>query len=158
MKKEAERIRRWREKKKSEGKSSFTVLLSQDARDILNEEKEKTGESYAVIMEKALMNLKRQGYTPPVFRHFPRQEEIFPQAAPQESHQPVEREKSPGNGGQPLLLIDDLVNYPTMADLEREQSAKDQSGLHDFKTNDGFISRLLRSPVSPFGRKKKWFK
>ena len=75
MKKEADRVRRWREKKKAEGKSSFTVVLSRDAREFLAAEKEKTGESYAVIMEKALTSLKRQAYTPPVLRHFPRREE-----------------------------------------------------------------------------------
>jgi hypothetical protein len=58
MKKEADRIRRWRERQKAEGKTSFTVLLSQEAREFLAEEKEKSAESYAVIVEKALHTLK----------------------------------------------------------------------------------------------------
>jgi hypothetical protein len=43
MRKEADRIKRWRERQKAEGKTSFTVLLSQEAREIITEEKEKQG-------------------------------------------------------------------------------------------------------------------
>ena len=76
MKNEADRIRRWRERQKAEGKTSFTVLLSQEARDFLAEEKAKTGDCYAVIVEKALQTLKKQGYRPPVLKHFPKREEV----------------------------------------------------------------------------------
>lgn len=55
-----ERIRRWREKNEQEGKKTITVFISKDAHDILNIEKEKTGENYGAIVEKALLNMKRQ--------------------------------------------------------------------------------------------------
>jgi len=159
MKKEADRIRRWRERKKAEGKSSFTVVLSQEARDILAEEKEKTGESYAVIMEKALQGLKRQGYTPPVLRHFPRREEVLARAAVQDpAPSPAAGRVNHEGGRQPRILIDDLANYPTLEDIEREQAAKELNGVHDLKSSEGLITRLLRSSAGPFGRKKKWFK
>ncbi len=159
MKKEADRIRRWRERKKAEGKSSFTVVLSQEARDILAEEKEKTGESYAVIMEKALLSLKKQGYTPPVLRHFPRREEVLARAAVQDSaSSPAAGRVNHEGGRQPRILIDDLANYPTLEDIEREQAAKEQNGANDLKSGEGLITRLLRSSAGPFGRKKKWFK
>lgn len=159
MKKEADRIRRWRERKKAEGKSSFTVVLSQEARDILAEEKEKTGESYAVIMEKALQGLKRQGYTPPVLRHFPRREEVLARAAVQEpAPSPAAGRVNHEGGRQPRILIDDLANYPTLEDIEREQAAKEQNGVNDLNSGEGLITRLLRSSAGPFGRKKKWFK
>jgi len=57
MKKPSDRIKIWREKQKAEGKTSITVLLSHEARAILAEEKEKTGESYSVIVENALQSL-----------------------------------------------------------------------------------------------------
>jgi len=159
MKKEADRIRRWRERKKAEGKSSFTVVLSQEARDILAEEKEKTGESYAVIMEKALQGLKRQGYTPPVLRHFPRREEVLARAAVQDpAPSPAAGRVNHEGGRQPRILIDDLANYPTLEDIEREQAAKEQNGVNDLNSDEGLITRLLRSSAGPFGRKKKWFK
>ena len=107
MKKEADRVRRWREKQKAEGKSSFTVVLSRDAREFLAAEKEKTGESYAAIMEKALSSLKRQAYAPPVLRHFPRREEALARAA---AAPPAGRVGHDGNR-QPRILIDDLANY-----------------------------------------------
>ncbi len=115
MKKEADRIRRWRERKKAEGKSSFTVVLSQQAREILAEEKGKTGESYAVIMEKALLGLKRQGYTPPVLRHFPRREEVLARASAQN---PPPAPAAGRKGDQPRILIDDLANYPSLEDID----------------------------------------
>jgi hypothetical protein len=159
MKKEADRIRRWRERQKAEGKSSFTVVLSQEARDILADEKEKTGESYAVIMEKALANLKRQSYTPPVLRHFPRREEVLARAAAQDPPAvPAENRVNHEGGRQPRILIDDLANYPSLEDIEREQAAKEQNGGYDLKSDEGIITRLLRSSAGPFGRKKKWFR
>jgi len=159
MKKEADRIRRWRERKKAEGKSSFTVVLSQQAREILAEEKEKTGESYAVIMEKALLSLKKQGYTPPVLRHFPRREEVLARAATQDPSPASNTSRVNHEGDrQPRILIDDLANYPTLGDIEREQAAKELNGAYDLKSSEGLITRLLRSSAGPFGRKKKWFK
>jgi len=154
MKKEADRVRRWREKQKAEGKSSFTVVLSRDAREFLAAEKEKTGESYAAIMEKALSSLKRQAYAPPVLRHFPRREEALARAA---AAPPAGRVGHDGNR-QPRILIDDLANYPSLEDIEREQAAKEQSGICNPRSGEGFITRLLRSSTGPFSRKKKWLR
>ena len=158
MRKEADRIKRWRERQKAEGKTSFTVLLSQEAREIITEEKEKTGESYAVIVEKALQTLKKQGYRPPVLKHFSKREEAVTRAAAREHHPPVTPVTSHENGPQPRILIDDLANYPSLEDIEREQTGKEQNVIYDLKTNEGLITRLLRSSAGPFGRKKKWFK
>jgi hypothetical protein len=158
MKKEADRIRRWRERQKAEGKTSFTVLLSQEAREFLAEEKEKTGESYAIIVEKALHTLKKQGYRPPVLRTFPKRDDAMARAAAREHYPPVAPVTSHENGVQPRILIDDLANYPSLEDIEREQTGKEQNGIYDLKSNEGLITRLLRSSAGPFGRKKKWFK
>ncbi len=155
MKKEADRVKRWRERQKAEGKTSFTVLLSQEARVFLAEEKEKTGESYAVIVEKALQTLKKQGYRPPVLKHFPKREEVVARAAAKE-HDPIATPVTRyENVAQTRILIDDLANYPTLDDIEREQAGKEQNGVYDFKSNEGLITRLLRAST---GRKKKWFK
>ena len=130
MKKEADRIKRWRERQKAEGKSSFTVLLSQEARDFLAEEKGKSGESYAVIVEKALQTLKKQGYRPPVLKHFPKREEVLARAAAREHHPSAVPVTSNENGEQPRILIDDLANYPTLEDIEREQAGKEQKAAY----------------------------
>jgi hypothetical protein len=158
MKKEADRIRRWRERQKAEGKTSFTILLSQEAREFLAEEKEKTGESYAIIVEKALHTLKKQGYRPPVLRTFPKREDAVIRAASREHRPAITPVTSHENGAQPRILIDDLANYPSLEDIEREQTGKEQNGIYDLKSNEGLITRLLRSSAGPFGRKKKWFK
>ncbi len=158
MKKEADRVRRWRERQKAEGKTSFTVLLSQEAREFLTEEKEKTGESYAVIVEKALQTLKKQGYRPPVLKHFPKREEVVARAASREHDPPAAPVTSYKNVAQTRILIDDLANYPTLDDIEREQAGKEQNGIYDLKSSEGLITRLLRASTGPLGRKKKWFK
>lgn len=55
-----ERIRRWRERNKEEGRKSVTIIISKKAYYVLSKEKEKTGENYGAIIEKALLNIKRQ--------------------------------------------------------------------------------------------------
>jgi predicted transcriptional regulator len=65
MRKDTERIKKWRERKKAEGKKSYTVVLSTEAQKVLVSEKDKTGSSYSVIIEKALKspytNRQQQG-------------------------------------------------------------------------------------------------
>ena len=158
MKKEADRIKRWREKQKAEGRTSFTVLLSREARDILSEEKERTGESYAVIVERALEQMKRIGYRAPLLRPLPR---VAESTAHAHSHPPV-----PSTAGQPGkkpvtvrtgILIDDLANEPLP-----EHAAGSISGIEGhgapLREHESLITRILRSSTSPFGRKKTWFK
>ncbi len=118
----------------------------------------KNRESYAVIVEKALQTLKKQGYRPPVLKHFSNREEVLARAATREHHPPVIPVTSHGEGAQPRVLIDDLANYPSLEDIEREQAEKEQNGIYELKANEGLITRLLRSSAGPFGRKKKWFK
>jgi predicted Zn-dependent protease len=113
MKKETDRTRRWRARKKAEGKSSFTVLLSREAKAILTEEKAKTGESYSVIVDKALHVLKKHGYRSSVFKPFPKLEDIPATVLTNNSQPPVVAEKKTESGGKQRILIDDLANYPT---------------------------------------------
>jgi hypothetical protein len=59
---EKERIRRWRERNKVEGRKSVTIVISRKAYRVLSEEKEKTGDNYGAIVERALLNMKRHTY------------------------------------------------------------------------------------------------
>jgi hypothetical protein len=59
MKTGKERIRRWRERNKMEGRQSVTITISKKAYYVLSKEKEKTGDNYGTIVEKALLNMKR---------------------------------------------------------------------------------------------------
>jgi hypothetical protein len=159
MKKEADRTRKWRERQKADGKTSITVVLSQDARTILAEEKEKTGESYSVIVEKALQTLKKQGYRLPGLKHFSKREEVLAGVSTSDHQTSAIPAASHENGEQPKkILIDDLINYPSLKDIELEQAEKRQNGLYDSKFKEGFINRLFRSSAGAFGRKKKLFK
>ncbi|MGZ3598061.1 MAG: hypothetical protein ACXWMS_11250 [Syntrophales bacterium] len=54
-----ERIRRWRERNKVEGRKSVTIVISKKAYHVLSEEKEKTADNYGAIVERALLNMKR---------------------------------------------------------------------------------------------------
>jgi hypothetical protein len=54
-----ERIRRWRERNEKKGRKSVTVVISKKAYYVLSKEKEKTGDNYGTIVEKALLNMKR---------------------------------------------------------------------------------------------------
>ncbi len=52
-----ERQKKWRKKQKALGKKPYTVMLSRKAQAILSDEKQRTGESLASIIEKAILYL-----------------------------------------------------------------------------------------------------
>ena len=52
------RQQRFRLRKSAEGKKPVTAYISETAQRILNEQKEKTGESHSEIVERAILNLK----------------------------------------------------------------------------------------------------
>ena len=54
-----ERIRRWRDRNKIEGRKSVTIVISKKAYYVLSKEKEKRGDNYGTIVEEALLNMKR---------------------------------------------------------------------------------------------------
>lgn len=155
MKKQSDRIKIWRERQKAEGKTSITVLLSNEARAILAEEKEKTGESYSVIVEKALQTLKKKSYRLSSQKHSKREEVLANVSI--SNKKPVIPAASQSNGGQPKTLIDDLVHYPNIRDIELEQTLKKMRGISDSKLKKGLFNRLFRFSTRPKSRKKKWF-
>jgi len=156
MGKEADRTKHWRERKKAEGKTSLTVMLSQEARIILREEKEKTGETYSVIMEKALQMLKKQSYRLPTINQFPMREEVMARTTANNHQLLLTVKKSKDNGDKPRILIDDFANYPDEGSASK-QLWREQNSFSDLKLNNGFITRLFRSSTG-FRRRKKWFK
>ncbi len=158
MKKEADRIKRWRAKQKAEGKTSFTVLLSQEARDILTEEKERTGESYAVIVDRALDQLKRTGYRPPKLHPLPRLGENVAHAHGTHTQSATGSAKKKPVTVRTGILIDDLANEPLPDHSAGNVSGVGSHGTHDLRDNESLITRILRSSTGPFGRKKTWFK
>jgi hypothetical protein len=52
-----ERKKAWKERQDAKGNKSITVMISGEAKDLLDGERENTGETTAKIVEKALMNL-----------------------------------------------------------------------------------------------------
>lgn len=155
MKKQSDRIKIWRERQKAEGKTSITVVLSHEARATLAEEKEKTGENYSVIVEKALQALKKKSYRLPVQKQYRRDE--IPVNVSACYQKPVTPAVNQEHGGQQKILIDDLLHYPNIKDLELEQTLKKMRGIHDTKLRKGLFNKLFSFSAGPKGRKKKWF-
>ncbi len=54
----AERQRKWKERQKKEGKKPLSVMISKKTHEVLSEEKEKTGETFPAIVERAILNLR----------------------------------------------------------------------------------------------------
>lgn len=52
-----ERFKRWREKQKARGRKHISLILSLEATDKLNRERDRTGESIAQIINRLLLNL-----------------------------------------------------------------------------------------------------
>jgi hypothetical protein len=151
MKKQSDRIKIWREKQKAEGKTSITVLLSHEARAILAEEKEKTGESYSVIVERALHALNKKSYKLPGQKQSRRDDNLAKLSTGYQ--QPVIPVPIQENAGKPKLLIDDLLQYPSVKDIELEQTLKKLRGISDPKLKKGLFSRLFRFSTGPKNRK-----
>ena len=156
MKKQSDRIKDWRTRQRAEGKTSISVMLSQEARETLTLEKEKTGNSYSVIIERALQTLKKQNYRLPSHKTF-RREKFLERSSQKDHLHPAVSAQDSESAGQTKILIDDLANYPNLKDIQMEQSLKKQNDLYDFKSGKGFINRLFRSSAGSLSRRKKWF-
>lgn len=56
----AERQREWKARQRVGGKKPVTVMLSKEAHKVLEEEKNRTGEKYPDIIERAVLNLENK--------------------------------------------------------------------------------------------------
>ena len=52
-----ERQRRWRAKHRSQGKRPISIMLSNDVKDLINQEKRRTGETIAQLVERAIRHI-----------------------------------------------------------------------------------------------------
>ena len=122
-----ERLRRWRERNRAEGKQSFTIMLSQEARDVLHEEKEISGASYSTIIEKSLLNSGKTTCTPVANDHTPKKTRIL---IDEDGMLRGETEREEGYGQK--IIIED-----------------------DSQLSEGFIPRLLKRSSSRSYKLKK---
>jgi hypothetical protein len=130
MKTGKERIRRWRERNKMEGRKSVTIVISKKAYFVLNSEKEKTGDNFGTIVEKALLNMgKHTSLTGNVTSNISR--------------------TISSNGSIPTetVTIKQLIDegdYPTITNHSRDRN----EGIifYDEETqNQGLFARILKS-------------
>ncbi|MDO9514698.1 MAG: hypothetical protein Q7J01_01175 [Syntrophales bacterium] len=124
-----ERLRRWRERNRAEGKQSFTIMLSQEAKEILLEEKEIAGANYSTIIEKALLNFRKMAGTPVTDDHKPKRAKIL---IDEDGILRGEIEQEEGRG-EKMITIED--NNPQLG--------------------EGLIPRLLKRSNSRFYKLKK---
>lgn len=122
-----ERLRRWRERNRAEGKQSFTVMLSQEAKDVLSEKKKASGASYSTIIEQALLNLRNGAGIPVPADHTPKKAKI-------------------------LIDEDGILR----GEIEREEDYGEKIIIEDdAQLSKGFIPRLLQRSNSRFYKLKK---
>ncbi len=155
MKNGSDRVKNWRERRKAEGKASVTVLLSQEVRNILREEKEKTGESYAVIIERALLNLRKISLGSYASKHVGRcREGKSPNAAApwQVPSQPATDSRS-DTAPRPLL-IDDLADYGSLEGGNSAKTGQDRKEGPVIESKEGLFPRLFRITKLPFRRRQ----
>jgi hypothetical protein len=123
-----ERLRRWRERNRAEGKQSFTVMLSQEARNVLSEEKKTSGTSYSTIIEQALLNFRERAGTILTGDHAPKKANI---------------------------LIDEDGIVRGELELEEGYDGHKITVEDDTQLSTGFIPRLLKQSNSRFYKLKK---
>lgn len=122
-----ERLRRWRERNRAEGKQSFTVMLSKEAGKILCDEKKASETSYSVIIENALLNFSKSTGTLIANNHKTKTARI---------------------------LIDEDSILP--GDIEKEKSRVKKIAIEDdHKLSEGFLPRLLRESRGRLYKLKK---
>jgi hypothetical protein len=141
---EKERLRKWREKNRAQGRKSFTVMLSREAQSILNDEKESTGKSYSAIIESAVVKLKA-----PVQKVL-----LAGKGHIERSETGVTRNVTSNAVGEKVkLLIDDEMaqgDFGAKISYEGAKIADDGDSLRE-----GLIPRLLKKSKSRFYRLKK---
>jgi hypothetical protein len=54
-----DRRARWVQRQRVNGKKIVSAVISRNAQDVLNSEKERTGESNSAVIERALLNLNK---------------------------------------------------------------------------------------------------
>lgn len=137
-----DRIKKWRERRAAEGKKTFTVLLSIEAQQIINSEKEKTGDSYSDILERALKSLTRGN-----------SHDIRPSVSRlSEGHGPEVPAVAAANGvSRTGILIDDLENYE-FTDDGTDFNYKKGADYPAWNRKESFLKKLVKIPG-----KKKWF-
>lgn len=149
MGKEKDRIKKWRERKRAEGKKSCTIVLSIEAQEILTAEKEKTGASYSDIVEKALLSLKKPILKP----HFASSQKRTSSSTGEDTITATSNVTGNTNNVKPTrILIDDLENFPFRQESERKTGYEAGPTIIG---NESFINRILNGR---FKRKKKWFR
>jgi len=122
-----ERLRRWRERNRAEGKKSFTVMLSQESQDILSEEKKRSGATYSTIIENALLNIRKTADTVAPANDMPKRQKI-------------------------LIDEDGILR----GEAERDKGYPHKITIEDdTQLSKGFIPRLLKRSNSRFYRLKK---
>jgi hypothetical protein len=149
------RTRKWREKRAAEGKKSFTVLLSTEAQLIINLEKEKTGDNYSDILERALKALNRPEHINPSTSSIP----SIPSR--EQHHRPAAEEKlselsglsSDSRVNHTRILIDDLQNYEFNEDRVDFSYKKGPADYLNRNRKENILKRLVKIPG-----KKKWFR
>jgi hypothetical protein len=137
-----DRIKKWRERRAAEGKKTFTVLLSIEAQQIINSEKEKTGDSYSDILERALKTLtggNNHEISRSVSRLSHRSDSEIPAVAA-------------ANGvSRTGILIDDLANYE-FTDDRTDLNYKKGADYPAWNRKESFLKKLVKIPG-----KKNWF-
>jgi len=123
-----ERLRRWRERNRAEGKQSFTIMLSQEAKEVLHKEKKTSGASYSTIIEQALLNVRKTTGIPVAGDHKPKRAKILIDEDGMLGGE-IEREEE---YGQKITIIED-----------------------DTQLSEGFIPRLLKRSNSRSYKLKK---
>ncbi|MBW2561037.1 MAG: hypothetical protein JRE40_09305 [Deltaproteobacteria bacterium] len=122
-----ERLRRWRERNRAQGKQSFTIMLSQEAKDVLCEKKRISGASYSTIIERALLNVGKTAGIPVTVEHTPKKAKI-------------------------LIDEDGILR----GEIEREEDYGQKIIIEDdAQLSKGFIPRLLKRSNNRFYKLKK---
>lgn len=110
-----ERLKRWRERNRAAGKQSFTIMLSQEASDVLHTEKTASGGTYSTIIERALLNF---------------------------SHTIVPTTGNPTEDKPKLLIDEDGV---LRGEIEQEEGHRENGIIENHaQLGSGFIPRLLK--------------
>ncbi|MBN2539525.1 MAG: hypothetical protein JXB09_05700 [Deltaproteobacteria bacterium] len=122
-----ERLRRWRERNRAEGKQSFTIMLSNKAKEVLCDEKKASGTSYAAIIENALLNFRKP--TGNLIAHNNKQETAK------------------------ILIDEDSI---LLDDIKVEENRVKKTAMEDdYNLREGFLPRLLRESRGRLYRIKK---
>lgn len=134
---ERDRQRRWREKQHRQGRRTITSMISRHAYETLQQERERTGERIADILDRAILGIVKSGVTNNVNIDAPVQTESMPAVAHDDDYVLAAIKRMRSDEGLPFNEIAHRLNDEGLPSPDGFAPWQGRQVYELFKKNEG---------------------